>query len=131
MNNALHNAKVALAETHCITFTADRLKSALAALVDDVESASRQAARVGVPDGWKLVPVEPTWDMRNEGRELLIDGLEKEPERLACVLWKAMLAAAPSAPQGFPECSGNPASCPENEGYGCCKPNPSAPQGVE
>lgn len=20
----------------------------------------------------------------------------------------------------FPECSGNPASCPENEGHGCC-----------
>lgn len=24
----------------------------------------------------------------------------------------------------YPECSGNPASCPENEGYGCCMPNP-------
>lgn len=24
----------------------------------------------------------------------------------------------------FPGCSGNPASCPENEGHGCCKPNP-------
>jgi hypothetical protein len=30
----------------------------------------------------------------------------------------------------FPECSGDPASCPENEGYGCCKPNPAAiPEG--
>lgn len=25
----------------------------------------------------------------------------------------------------FPECSGDPACCPENEGYGCCKPNPA------
>lgn len=24
------------------------------------------------------------------------------------------------------ECSGNPSNCPENEGYGCCKPNPKA-----
>jgi hypothetical protein len=33
--------------------------------------------------------------------------------------------AAPAASGGeYPECSGNPASCPENEGYGCCKPNP-------
>ena len=24
----------------------------------------------------------------------------------------------------YPECSGDPLSCPENEGYGCCKPNP-------
>jgi hypothetical protein len=54
--------------------------------------------------GWKLVPIEPTWDMRNEGRELLIDGLEKEPERLAYALWKAMLAAAPSQPKDAREC---------------------------
>lgn len=26
--------------------------------------------------------------------------------------------------EGYPECSGDPASCPENEGRGCCKPNP-------
>ncbi|MBN8740680.1 MAG: hypothetical protein BGP24_14880 [Lysobacterales bacterium 69-70] len=25
----------------------------------------------------------------------------------------------------WPECSGDPACCPENEGYGCCKPNPA------
>jgi len=25
----------------------------------------------------------------------------------------------------YPECSGDPASCPENEGRGCCQPNPS------
>lgn len=24
----------------------------------------------------------------------------------------------------YPECSGDPKSCPENEGYGCCMPNP-------
>ncbi|RQO38646.1 hypothetical protein DBR37_01765 [Herminiimonas sp. KBW02] len=28
---------------------------------------------------------------------------------------------------GYPECSGDPSSCPENEGHGCCKPN-AAPQ---
>lgn len=32
--------------------------------------------------------------------------------------------AAAAAPEGYPECSGDPASCPENEGYGCCKPSP-------
>lgn len=26
--------------------------------------------------------------------------------------------------KNYPECSGNPSSCPENEGYGCCQPNP-------
>lgn len=42
--------------------------------------------------------------------------------------------ATPTAGQGgdeYPECSGDPASCPENEGHGCCKPNPkcSCPSG--
>lgn len=27
--------------------------------------------------------------------------------------------------RAYPECSGNPSSCPENEGYGCCKPDPT------
>jgi hypothetical protein len=48
-----------------------------------------------VPPGFALVPIEPTWDMRNEGREFLIDGIEKEPEKLAYFLWKTMVAAAP------------------------------------
>ena len=30
----------------------------------------------------------------------------------------------------WPECSGDPADCPENEGHGCCKPNPSAGGGT-
>jgi hypothetical protein len=29
-----------------------------------------------------------------------------------------------TAKTDYPECSGDPACCPENEGYGCCKPNP-------
>ena len=53
----------------------------------------------GIPDGWKLVPIEPTWDMRNEGREFLIDGIEKEPEKLAYFLWKTMIAATPEQPR--------------------------------
>lgn len=27
-------------------------------------------------------------------------------------------------PKDYLECSGNPDCCPENEGYGCCKPSP-------
>lgn len=57
--------------------------------------AAQPAPVVTAHLGWKLVPIEPTWDMRNEGRELLIDGIEKEPERLAYFLWKTMVAAAP------------------------------------
>ena len=60
--------------------------------------AARLSGMAAVPEGWKLVPIEPNWDMRNEGREFLIDGLEKEPERLAYFLWKTMCAAAPEPP---------------------------------
>lgn len=45
-------------------------------------------------------------------------------------LWQVFVKSLPHEPtrpkreSSYPECSGNPASCPENEGYGCCKPNP-------
>lgn len=64
---------------------------ALLAEADKLESLGGWQA----PAGWKLVPIEPNWDMRNEGREFLIDGLEKEPEKLAYFLWKTMINVAP------------------------------------
>lgn len=33
-------------------------------------------------------------------------------------------------PADYPECSGDPASCPENEGHGCCTPNQDRAAGV-
>lgn len=73
-----------------------RAEEALAAWDEAIASAPTSAqAGDGIPAGWKLVPIEPNWDMRNEGREFLIDGLEKEPEKLAYFLWKTMVAAAP------------------------------------
>ena len=59
-----------------------------------------------IPDGWALVPIEPTWDMRNEGREFLIDGLEKDYEKIAYFLWKTMVKASPKAPDTRPPVSG-------------------------
>ena len=53
-----------------------------------------------IPEGWALVPIEPNWDMRNEGREFLIDGLEKDYEKVAYFLWKTMVNASPKAPHG-------------------------------
>ncbi|WP_456309817.1 hypothetical protein [Serratia proteamaculans] len=53
-----------------------------------------------LPDGWKLVPIEPTWGM------LSADGCKEHPEGEKCLhhdnrrrIWAAMLAAAP-APGG-------------------------------
>jgi len=59
----------------------------------------RQAAKAGVLSGWQLVPIETNWDMRNEGREILIDtGQVKEYEATAVAVYRAMLAAAPKGP---------------------------------
>ncbi|MDU6442815.1 MAG: hypothetical protein E6559_23505 [Pantoea sp.] len=50
-----------------------------------------------LPDGWKLVPVEPSWEM------LAADGCKKHHNGQPCLhhdnrrrIWSAMLAAAPS-----------------------------------
>ncbi len=79
----------------------DELSAILGADGDNVDQVFRAAKdlasrKVAVPDGYVLVPIEPCWDQRNEGRELLIDGLENDPERMAYVIYKAMLNAAPS-----------------------------------
>ncbi len=71
---------------------AERLHLEMAAL------SAQPSPGAAVPAGWKLAPIEPTWSMRNDGRELLIDGIEKEPERLAYFLWKTMINAAPEVP---------------------------------
>ena len=51
----------------------------------------------------------------------------------ACDLADAITAnlAQPAQAEGWRDCSGDPASCPENEGYGCCKANPTPPQPEE
>jgi hypothetical protein len=49
------------------------------------------ASPAGVPKGWKLVPIEPTWDM------VLAHG--NCDEIIARRDWRQMLAAAPSAPE--------------------------------
>lgn len=58
-----------------------------------------------------------------------IDGVPRELlERIARAgIWQnevKELRALLDAKSDHPECSGNPASCPENEGFGCCKENP-------
>lgn len=64
-------------------------------ILNTIEPLLSEAGCVQVPAGWKIVPIEPNWDMRNEGREFLIDGLEKDYEKIAYFLWKTMINAAP------------------------------------
>lgn len=51
-----------------------------------------------VPDGWKILPLGTSWDMRNECRELLIDyGVKHNRlDALAVAIWQTMCDAAPS-----------------------------------
>lgn len=64
------------------------------AFCDEIEKereVAAQAGQVAVPEGWKLVPLEPTEDM--VGCAWMI-----EPPRMFGEVYRAMLAAAPSAP---------------------------------
>lgn len=62
-----------------------------------IESAGPQlVAQAAVPDGWKLVPVEPTDEMVLAPGALRLGG---NVERIHRNVWACMLAAAPQAPQ--------------------------------
>lgn len=78
-----------------LTAAKDRIRWLSRALAAAESLSAQPSPAASVPAGWKLVPIEPTWSMRNDGREFLIDGIEKEPERLAYFLWKTMINAAP------------------------------------
>ena len=75
-----------------------------------IEAAPAQAApaAVAVPDGWKLVPVDLTPEMKREFMDLLMDGIDIYVNRRDQIeiqtdsprrIWKAVLALSPAAPQ--------------------------------
>ena len=67
-----------------------RLSDAIAAVEDNfVQSAQ------SVPDGWKLVPIEPTQEMINRVIDERLDALAAGKDHTFIDIYKAMLAAAP------------------------------------
>lgn len=63
-----------------------------------IERALREQVR-GVPEGWKLVPVEPTEDMFVDGMEADCLGRQSiDDESHVRSIWAAMLSAAPTQP---------------------------------
>lgn len=62
------------------------------------------AAVVGEPEGWKLVPIEPTPEMESKGADAFFSpqpqSIEDENARAASV-YRRMLSTAPSAPDGW------------------------------
>ena len=71
------------------------------ALVEIHEYAKAQAARAhgdAVPEGWKLVPVEPTEQMSRAGVRVLM-----RANSWATGVFQAMVSAAPTPPQAEDE----------------------------
>lgn len=84
---------------------------------------ARASLPVGVPDGYALVPVEPTEAMAVAGRQFSECGIQGN----AVFCYRAMLAAAPTVKAEQVQCttpSGN--VCP-GDGVGPCKACPSLP----
>lgn len=63
-------------------------------------TALRLSAGGGIPVGWKLVPVEPTFEMQIAGRDAIIDASDDDNLDLsiddADACYRAMLAASPT-----------------------------------
>lgn len=71
------------------------------------EAPQAAPAAVAVPDGWKLVPVDLTPEMKREFMDLLMDGIDIYVNRRDQIeiqtdaprrIWKAVLALSPAAP---------------------------------
>ena len=65
--------------------------------------APAPAAGVAVPDGWKLVPVEPTVDMIGDGGMAMFKSdmaTGMNPREATIAVYRAMIAAAPSPKAG-------------------------------
>ena len=70
---------------------------------ESIRSAAQPEVRIrtSVPDGWKLVPVEPTDDMFIEGMEADCRGRPSiDDDKHVRSIWRAMLSTAPAAPTG-------------------------------
>lgn len=116
----------ALAEKHGATSYRNRADTSnpafgftlgqLEALISEVEQAARRAPAAPVPQGWKMVPVEPTREM--------IDAMPPVEETGYWAMYEAALAAAPQPPEAAPHAlqtergliGENPASKPVAQG---------------
>jgi hypothetical protein len=56
------------------------------------------APQQAIPSGWKLVPIEPTDEMKQQGWEAYRDSNKPAPYNMLTDAYKAMITAAPTAP---------------------------------
>lgn len=79
---------------------AQALRDAMPPMIPTVTPLYTHAERPAVPEGWKLVPVEPTKEMLYRAQAVNGGNGQKMPKHSTLVKkWKAMLAAAPQ-PEG-------------------------------
>lgn len=61
------------------------------------DAALAQVRTQGIPDGWKLMPVEPTQEMIDHVIDERLDALAAGKDHTFIDIYKAMLAVAPEA----------------------------------
>jgi hypothetical protein len=97
----------------------------------DVKLYLHPAAPVGVPDGWKLVPVEPTEEMLEAAATHDTSPRDAKTDQWNRDTWSFMVEAAPSAPQADRRTNYVSGSVDGSGKFQPTQQDPSAPQGVE
>lgn len=88
--------------------------SALSWAVAKIEAFPPEA--LCIPDGWKLVPINPTEEMRVAGNDTgeFENDYPRDSRRAADHVWRVMLESAPSIPSPQLRLCGCPGAC---QGY--------------
>ena len=76
-----------------------RIHYGIAQALDEIAEDIRTHLASPVPDGWVMVPREPTREMRNAGRQTLKGSTGEFEGIQAEMVYKMMLNAAPPAPK--------------------------------
>ncbi len=115
--SAMHSAVRRVLKHHKLTLNGDGVIEAdlIYAVLDIVNSAAPSQPVAGhiAPDPYEV--------LKDDCAQLLAEN------RRLSALPNTANAGKEAA---FPNCSGDSASCPENEGFGCCKPNAAPQQAV-
>ncbi len=74
----------------CLQYHGDVTEDTIEAL-EELEGLRKEVARLRVPEGWKIVPVEPTYKML----DVALDALDQYGDSLR-ITYEVMVSAAPS-----------------------------------
>lgn len=89
-------------------------ESAASAMLEDAAATIRQLIAENVRLAGLVAEMEAEAERRMHGVHTRIHELMSERDQARSEVRQLRF------PADYPECSGDPNSCPENEGYGCC-----------